>query len=65
MNGRDLLTEFRKLPPVTRTLLASTVTVTLSCIAQITSPLRVVYTYGLAFQKLQVNLRSSAFYVPH
>ncbi|KAJ7817925.1 hypothetical protein B0H14DRAFT_2373615, partial [Mycena olivaceomarginata] len=53
---------FEKLPPVTRTLLASTVTVTLSCIAQITSPSRVVYTYDLAFQKLQVSLRSSAFH---
>ncbi|KAJ6562586.1 Der1-like family-domain-containing protein [Mycena capillaripes] len=62
MNGR-FLTDFRKLPPVTRTLLASTATVTLSCLAQITSPSRVVYTYSLAFQKLQIwRLYTSFFF---
>ncbi|KAJ7897542.1 hypothetical protein B0H14DRAFT_3424901 [Mycena olivaceomarginata] len=66
MNGRDLLTEFRKLPRVTRALLASTVTVTLSCIAQITSPSMVVYTYGLAFQKLPIwRLYTSFFLATH
>ncbi|KAJ7302231.1 Der1-like family-domain-containing protein, partial [Mycena albidolilacea] len=54
MSSRDVLTEFQKLPPVTRTLLASIATVTLSCIVQITSPSWVVYTYNLAFQKLQI-----------
>ncbi|KAJ7854262.1 Der1-like family-domain-containing protein [Mycena olivaceomarginata] len=63
MSGQDVLTEFRKLPPVTRTLLASTATVTLSCIAQITSPSRVVYTYGLAFQKLQIWRLYTSFFL--
>ncbi|KAJ6572159.1 Der1-like family-domain-containing protein [Mycena capillaripes] len=59
----DLLTEFRKIPPVSRTLVASTVIVTLSCITNITSYYKVLYTYDLAFKQLQIWRLYTSFFV--
>ncbi|KAJ7676470.1 Derlin [Mycena rosella] len=59
----DLLAEIRKIPPVTRVLCLSSVGVSLSTMMGLVSPYRVVYTYGLVFEQLQVWRLYTSFFL--
>lgn len=51
----DLLTELKKIPPVTRFLTASLVSVTLPVLMKIVSPYRVVFINKLIFPGFEVR----------
>ncbi|KAJ7306769.1 Der1-like family-domain-containing protein [Mycena albidolilacea] len=59
----DLVAEIRKIPPVTRTLCISSVCVSLGVMMSLVSPYKVIYTYSLAFGKLEIWRLYSSFFL--
>ncbi|KAJ7868635.1 DER1-domain-containing protein, partial [Mycena olivaceomarginata] len=59
----DLVAEIRKIPPVTRTLCISSVCVSLGVMMGLVSPYKVIYTYSLAFGKLEIWRLYSSFFL--
>jgi hypothetical protein len=51
----DFVTEIRKIPPITRFVCASCLAVTLSTMMGLVSGYQFIYTFSLAFKKLQVS----------
>ncbi|KAG6889855.1 hypothetical protein C0992_003834 [Termitomyces sp. T32_za158] len=52
----SFVAEIRKIPPVTRFLCGSTLAVTAPLLMNIVPAYKLIYTFGLAFKKLQVRL---------
>lgn len=48
------MAEIRKIPPVTRFLCGSTLAVTVPLLMNMVSGYKLIYTFNLAFKKLQV-----------
>ncbi|KAJ7484322.1 Der1-like family-domain-containing protein [Mycena latifolia] len=59
----EILAEIRKIPPVTRVLCLSSLAVSLSTMMGLVSAYKVVYTYGLAFEKLQIWRLYTSFFL--
>ncbi|KAJ7931321.1 Der1-like family-domain-containing protein [Mycena leptocephala] len=59
----DFVTEIRKIPPITRFVCASCLAVTLSTMMGLVSGYQFIYTFSLAFKKLQIwRLYTSFFF---
>ncbi|CAK5272038.1 unnamed protein product [Mycena citricolor] len=59
----EVLAEIRKIPPVTRLLCISSVSVSLSSMMGLVSPYKVVYTYKYVFRDLQVWRLYTSFFL--
>ncbi|KAJ6608225.1 Der1-like family-domain-containing protein [Mycena sp. CBHHK59/15] len=59
----DFAAELRKIPPVTRFLCASSLAITLPVLMQLVSAYKIVYTYDLAFNKLQIWRLYTSFFL--
>ncbi|KAF7348619.1 Derlin [Mycena venus] len=59
----DFLAEIRKIPPVTRILCISFLSISLPVFATLVSGYRVVYTFSLAFEKLQIWRLYTSFFL--
>ncbi|KAF7333072.1 DER1-domain-containing protein [Mycena venus] len=59
-----LVTGIRKVPPVTRLVLASTLTVSLSCWVRVASPGMFAYRYYLTFEKREFWRLYTSFFYP-
>ncbi|KAJ7074962.1 Der1-like family-domain-containing protein [Mycena belliarum] len=59
----ELIAEIKKIPPVTRFVVLSSLAVSLSTMMGLVSAYKVVYTYGLVFEKLQVWRIYTSFFL--
>ncbi|KAF8217675.1 Der1-like family-domain-containing protein [Mycena galopus ATCC 62051] len=59
----DFLAEIRKIPPVTRVVCFSFLSISLSCMAGLVSGYKIIYTYSLAFEKLQIWRLYTSFFL--
>lgn len=55
LNMDQFVAELRKIPPVTRSLLASSLGITLPVLLNILSPYKVLFVKELVFKKLEVS----------
>ncbi|KAJ7669409.1 Der1-like family-domain-containing protein, partial [Mycena polygramma] len=59
----DFLAEIRKIPPITRFVCGSSLGVSLSVMMALVSPYKIIYTYGLAFEKMQIWRLYTSFFL--
>ncbi|KAJ7154604.1 Der1-like family-domain-containing protein [Mycena filopes] len=59
----DFLAEIRKIPPVTRLVCASSLAVSLGVMGGLVSAYKIIYTYELAFEKMQIWRLYTSFFL--